>query len=133
MTALGAAALDNGTPALGAHPGTKPVLALAATYIWLIGAFHKKIQIRGVGERRQVMKHHKTLSKRSAPKRCQDQAIRHPRWLKREKFDLAAKERLAPFWWISPPFDPLRTMPVFLYSLVRQTFASGIRRSPSGV
>ena len=97
MTALGAAALDDGATAPGAHAGTKPVLALTAAYIWLIGAFHRKrIQIRGVGERRQVTKYCKSLSKRSATKPGLEPPGNGVGRPKREKFVLAAKERLGP-------------------------------------
>ena len=42
MATLDTAALDDGSPAAGAHAGTKAVLALTAAYVGLVCAFHSK-------------------------------------------------------------------------------------------
>ena len=42
MAALDTAALDNGSAAAGPHPRAEAVLALTASYIGLISAFHNK-------------------------------------------------------------------------------------------
>ena len=49
MTTLDPTTLDDGSSGARSHPGTKPVLALTAANIWLIGAFHnKEVQIGDV-------------------------------------------------------------------------------------
>ena len=49
MAALEAAAFDNCLAATGSHSGAKTVLALAATNIGLISAFHQKdVRIGGL-------------------------------------------------------------------------------------
>jgi hypothetical protein len=42
MTTLDTAALDDGASGAGSHSGPEAMLALAASYVWLIGAFHNR-------------------------------------------------------------------------------------------
>jgi hypothetical protein len=42
MAPFGAAALNDGPAGTSAHPVAEAVLALTASYVWLISAFHSK-------------------------------------------------------------------------------------------
>lgn len=87
MATLGTTTLDYGATGARAHPGAETVLALAATNIGLIGAFHnKRIQVGefGVGAR---LRSHRRDCQRGArhfrlphdPNRTQSRKIRLPR------------------------------------------------------
>ena len=61
MAALDAAALDNGPPGASPHAGAKAVLALTASYVRLISAFHNRESRSGefaVGARLRTPERH---------------------------------------------------------------------------
>ncbi len=95
MATLGTTTFDDCPAGAGAHAGAETVLALAAAYVWLIGAFHERNPDRGVERTATGYEVPREVVKGDLGRKRLGEgpfgAMTSP---KREKFSLAAKERI---------------------------------------